>query len=70
MREGDRDMISVIVIAELLIAAANILLYAVVREMQKEIDYLRKMQDDNEGRISEIREKQELLFTLIGRLFD
>ena len=70
MREGDRDMISVIVIAELLIAAANILLYAVVREMQKEIDYLREMQADITSRISEIREKQELLFTLIGRLFD
>ena len=63
-------MISVIVIAELLIAAANILLYAVVREMQKEIDYLRQAQADNTARISEIREKQELLFTLIGRLFD
>ena len=63
-------MISVIVIAELLIAAANILLYAVVREMQKEIDYLRQAQADNTTRISEIREKQELLFTLIGRLFD
>ena len=63
-------MISVIVIAELLIAAANILLYAVVREMQKEIDYLREMQADITSRISEIREKQELLFTLIGRLVD
>ena len=63
-------MISVILIAELLLAVVNLLQYIVVSKMQKEIDYLRKMQDDNEGRISEIREKQELLFTLIGRLFD
>ena len=63
-------MIDVILIIELLLAVVNLLQYVVISRMQKEIDYLRKMQDDNEGRISEIREKQELLFTLIGRLFD
>ena len=63
-------MISVILITELLLAIVNLLQYVVVSRMQKEIDYLRQAQADNTARISEIREKQELLFTLIGRLFD
>ena len=54
----------------LLLAVVNLLQYVVISRMQKEIDYLRKTQADNTARISEIREKQELLFTLIGRLFD
>ena len=63
-------MIDVILITELLLAVVNLLQYVVISRMQKEIDYLRKTQADNTAWISEIREKQELLFTLIGRLFD
>ena len=63
-------MIDVILITELLLAVVNLLQYVVISRMQKEIDYLRQAQADNTTRISEIREKQELLFTLIGRLFD